>query len=208
MTSQDTEAPRTRGRGESDARKREIQLIAADLFQQRGYDGVSVRDIAHAAGITVPTLYWYIGSKQQLLVDLLDSIYTDTLARYQAAANTDAPADMKIRAFFRAGFDLVAERRQELSVLTHERQALDPERRGPLRASRQAIDAVLRDILDQGVREGLWDERSMSSARMVIWSLLNYAAYWFQPDGPKPAAELADDFAEIVLRGMLKPAAK
>lgn len=36
--------------------------LSAELFAERGYNAVSVRDLAAAGGITVPTLYWYISN--------------------------------------------------------------------------------------------------------------------------------------------------
>ncbi|TCL66535.1 TetR family transcriptional regulator [Hydrogenispora ethanolica] len=48
-----------------------ILLRALQLFAARGYDGVAVQEIADAAGITKPTLYYYFGSKQGLLQTLV-----------------------------------------------------------------------------------------------------------------------------------------
>lgn len=44
---------------------------ALDLFSQRGYDAVGVREVVEAAGVTKPTLYHYFDSKRGLLEALL-----------------------------------------------------------------------------------------------------------------------------------------
>lgn len=46
---------------------------ATRLFYSRGYDAVGVQEIAEAAGITKPTLYYYFKSKYGLLESLLES---------------------------------------------------------------------------------------------------------------------------------------
>lgn len=47
---------------------REAILAAAQaLFSERGFDGVTVAEIADAANISVKTLFTYIGSKEELL---------------------------------------------------------------------------------------------------------------------------------------------
>jgi TetR/AcrR family transcriptional regulator len=52
---------------------RQILLdCALDLFSQRGYDGVGVREVVEAAGVTKPTLYHYFESKRGLLDALLE----------------------------------------------------------------------------------------------------------------------------------------
>jgi AcrR family transcriptional regulator len=51
--------------GEGDTREA-ILRCAIDMFSQQGYKGVSVREIASATGSTLPSLYYYFGSKRAL----------------------------------------------------------------------------------------------------------------------------------------------
>ena len=44
---------------------------ALNLFWARGYDATGVQEIVDQAGITKPTLYYYFGSKQGLLQEIL-----------------------------------------------------------------------------------------------------------------------------------------
>lgn len=55
-----------RGRPRSQRKHREIMLAAIDLFTRHGYDGVSVDDIAAAAGVSKQTVYTHFGSKENL----------------------------------------------------------------------------------------------------------------------------------------------
>lgn len=54
-----------------------IMVCAMQLFSQKGYDAVGVREIVDAAGITKPTLYHYFGSKR----GLLDSIIAEHVSK-------------------------------------------------------------------------------------------------------------------------------
>lgn len=53
-----------------------LLAAALPLFGRRGYADVSVREVANAAGVTTPTLYYYFGSKRglysRLVHDLLE----------------------------------------------------------------------------------------------------------------------------------------
>lgn len=59
--------------------KEEILLAALRLFADKGYDGVSVRDIAEAVGIRQSSLYKHYGSKQ----DIFDNILVRMEEQYQ-----------------------------------------------------------------------------------------------------------------------------
>ncbi|PZT99362.1 MAG: TetR family transcriptional regulator, partial [Gordonia sp. (in: high G+C Gram-positive bacteria)] len=48
-------------------RKRQLVDRAAELFLARGYDHVSVADIAKAAGVTGPSIYRHFADKQAIL---------------------------------------------------------------------------------------------------------------------------------------------
>lgn len=57
-----------------------ILNIAEHLFASKGYHATSVREIVNAASVTSPMLYYYFGSKEELLVTLLE----ERLASYSA----------------------------------------------------------------------------------------------------------------------------
>jgi AcrR family transcriptional regulator len=64
---------------------------ATRLFASRGYDGTSIQEIAHAAGVTRPTLVYHYGSKGQLRDEVLGAMlsrWRDELPRVLAAATT------------------------------------------------------------------------------------------------------------------------
>ena len=57
-----------------------ILLAALRLFSRKGYDAVSVEQIAEAVGVRAPSLYKHYKSKQ----DIFDAIFEETAKRYGA----------------------------------------------------------------------------------------------------------------------------
>lgn len=55
-----------------DDRRERILVVAERLFAERGYEHVSVRDVAAAAGVTHPLIYYHWGSKRELLAAVLE----------------------------------------------------------------------------------------------------------------------------------------
>lgn len=64
-----------------------IILCALELFAQRGYDAVSVREITEMAKISKPTLYHYFGSKEGLLTAIIFENFTPFLSQLTIATN-------------------------------------------------------------------------------------------------------------------------
>jgi AcrR family transcriptional regulator len=83
------------GESKSDATRRMLLERAHRLFQQRGVDATTMRDIAKAAGLSLGAAYYYFPSKQAMLF----AFYEDNQARFEALgarlgrAGDDPPAE-------------------------------------------------------------------------------------------------------------------
>lgn len=77
--------------------KLKILNCALELFAQKGYDSVGVKEIADTAGITKPTLYHYFGNKQGLLDSLLAEYFDKLLNKIKQTTiyNGDLPLTLK-----------------------------------------------------------------------------------------------------------------
>ena len=65
-------------------RRQQILDIAAELFAERGFHGVSVADLGAACGISGPALYKHFPSKDAMLAEMLISISDELLTRGRA----------------------------------------------------------------------------------------------------------------------------
>jgi AcrR family transcriptional regulator len=68
-------------KAEADSSRERLLISAEQLFADKGFDGISVRDIANAAGVNSALVGYYFGSKQ----GLLSEVYT----RYCTALNQE-----------------------------------------------------------------------------------------------------------------------
>src|SRR5882757_5547201 len=71
-----------------DERRRQLLDAGAQLFSERAYEEISMRDIAHAAGVSKPLLYHYFRSK----TDLFKAAVAEHAAELQAAIEPDEDA--------------------------------------------------------------------------------------------------------------------
>ncbi len=71
--------PKTQTRGE-DTRRRILEA-ALDIFAAEGYEGASTRQLAERAGVNLPAIQYYFGSKEGLYRAVIGDIVDQTEAR-------------------------------------------------------------------------------------------------------------------------------
>jgi AcrR family transcriptional regulator len=75
------------------ATRDELLQTASELFAQRGYDNVTVAEIAAGAGVSVKTLFQHFRSKEDLLLAELDQTHERLLTALRERDPDDSPVD-------------------------------------------------------------------------------------------------------------------
>ncbi len=69
-------------------RRERILEAARQLIAERGYDAVTMRDLADHGLVSVPTLYALFGSKNELLFAAVESYFADLIAKVEIVQPT------------------------------------------------------------------------------------------------------------------------
>ena len=77
----------TRARRPEQKQQRRMDLLAAaaELFRERGFDGVPLSEIAAAAGMSKAAVYRYFDSKEQIFLEILAEDYRAWTTRLEQA---------------------------------------------------------------------------------------------------------------------------
>jgi AcrR family transcriptional regulator len=144
------------GRRRDAAGTREALLAAgAELFAERGYDGVPVWLIADRARVNKAMISYHFGGKRQLYLEILASTFSEIVARVEALADLPRPAPELLREVVTIVADAATRRHPHLATMML-REVLA----GGKRLEAQVIDkpvrllAAVRRIVERGVREG------------------------------------------------------
>ncbi|MFJ9707231.1 TetR/AcrR family transcriptional regulator [Streptomyces sp. NPDC101234] len=182
----------------------ELQLspfleAALEEFGAHGYHGGSVRAIANRVGVTLPTLYYHHGSKQDLLVTLLMGSMHDILVRcrHALAEAGDRPEDRV--AHIVESFTLYMTHRRRLAFLDGEVRNLEPENRERYVAQRTELSLMLRAVVDDGITDGVFHTPYPVEAVRAVVSMCQAVAVWYRPEGPLGEAEVAQRYVELAL---------
>jgi AcrR family transcriptional regulator len=172
------------------------------LFAARGFHATSIRDIAAAAGMQSASLYSHFVSKEAILADLV-LLGNEEHNRRVVAAVLEAgpkPTD-QLTAVVRAHVLAHTQYPRLALVANYELHNLAAEVAAPALAVRDRSSAILREVLERGVREGVFDLIDLDATALAIATMGTSVAMWWPPADASMTAELlAEHYAALALR--------
>ncbi|GAA0532077.1 TetR/AcrR family transcriptional regulator [Pigmentiphaga sp. GD03639] len=191
----------------ADARER-ILLEAAKLFAQSGYESSSIGELAAAIGVSKPAIYHYFATKQDIYdAIILQALQGLTEAVVPAVNEQPAPLD-KLRVFMTAHAAYLERNYWSFVAMLVGFSGMSPSYRDDASRLRDAYERLLRQILEQGAREGVFRPGQIVTSGRAVLSLLNWMARWFKPGHGSTAEQIALDYFELLSAGLcVRPAA-
>ena len=190
---------------ESKASLKKLQILSAAsrVFRQRGLHATGMREIAAEAGMQVGNLYYYFRNKQDLLAFCQGHALTGLLEMIQRVRNHELRADTQLYLIV-LGHVLRLHEETPGSLAHLEVEALEPGPRGPILKKRDRYEGSIRSIVEKGIRDGTFRRTDPKVATMALLGAVNWTVKWFQPDGAQSSADIGRNFAEILVRGLLR----
>ena len=189
---------------ETGARRREIDEVASGLFHANGYAATSVRDIAKALDIQAASMYAHVASKEDVLWSIVDraaTAFEDAAGRALADAATADPVD-RVAAVVEAHVEVITGDPERSSVFVTEWRHLSAERRDAILARRDAYEARLRRLIEDGMADGELLPTDPGLAATFILTALNGISGWYRRDGRLSPERIADHFAGFAVRAL------
>jgi AcrR family transcriptional regulator len=177
-----------------------IRRAGLKLIHECGYEAMSLRQLAAEVGIQPGSLYNYIRTKQDLLLDLILVHMTDLLAAIDGAlAGIDDPTD-RLRAFVDFHVRYHVSRRREVFICYSELRSLEHDNYRTVVGLRRRYERHLVDILEAGVASGAFSIPDVKVAAYALLGMLSGICTWYAPGGRLGEAELSAVFTELVLK--------
>ncbi len=184
------------------ARRLEILRAAGRKFRARGFAETGMRDIAEAATLSPANLYNYFKGKHEILYFCQDNSLDRMIAALETVLRKKTSAAAKLRlvivSHLRCLLDEVEGSAAHLLT-----GALPPRQQRYLVAKRDRYEQGVRNIIGSGIRTGEFVPRDAALAARAMLGALNWSVQWFRPEGPLTAAEIAEDLADYLIRGLL-----
>jgi TetR/AcrR family transcriptional regulator, cholesterol catabolism regulator len=205
--------------------REDILEAAAQVFRQKGFHGASMSDIAAAVSLRKASLYHHVSSKQEILLELLERALELLLERISLITTQNISADEKLQRMIREYLQILVENIDLASVLLFEHRSLERRQRTRHIPNRDKFESLWKDVIIEGTRhipnrdkfESLWKDviiegvdkkiftcENPSVATRALLGIMNWTITWYRPDGDLSIEQIADQYSDLLLKGLLK----
>jgi AcrR family transcriptional regulator len=185
-------AARDEGKAAYRERRAEIVLAAAAMFKRKGYRGTNLGDVADALGLDRASLYYYIGSKEELFHDVVGTPAEKLRTLVVGLMNSYAESYPFLYVYIQ----------ENLNQVSRDRSAWAREMRG----YNKRYENVVVDIVQAGLDDGSF--RSPGPASVIAYGIIGMVAWtnrWFNPNESLVSAQqIGSAYAETLLAGLAR----
>jgi AcrR family transcriptional regulator len=175
-----------------------ILETAAHLFASKGYVGTSVDDIARELGVSKAAVYYYWGSKEELLEEIQDRALTRLREKLDRLDDGENPYETRLEATVAAYIDAVLENTSFISALL--RDFVSSER---TREKRRAFMQQCREVIEAEIAAGNVRDFDPQVLTLAIVGLCSTIAKWYEPEGRLSRKEVKEIYLGLASRGFL-----
>ena len=187
----------------SKRRRQEVMDVAAQIFNDKGYEATSIQEIAEEVGILKGSLYYYIDTKEDLLFGVIQEAYDAALGVIEELDQHEGSALEMIEALVRRHAEVFAATRLQSSVFFREFRALSEQRQKTIREAADVYNRFVVSQIRRGQRAGeIKPEINARLAAIGIIGMMNSMAFWYRPEGSATVAQIGREFSRLVIGGL------
>jgi AcrR family transcriptional regulator len=192
-----------------DRRLAEILTTAADVFYEKGYEGASMRDLSRRSGMSLAGLYYYFDSKEKLLYLIQRHTFATVLDRLRERLPEATSAEDAVRVMIRNHIEYFVANMTAMKVLSHEADTLKNELGQEIQAIKREYYRICVGLLEELRKARLGKnappprKNEHRTAVLGLFGMMNWIYTWYNPQIDPDSEELAEQIADMYLRGVL-----
>ena len=162
-------------------KKSEIINAAFKCIYEQGIIGISIRAIAKEANVNQATLHYYFGSKENLLIEVMEDLFNRFIYDIKKLYKASDPPVKKLEAFFTSGKTFI-EKQKEMFVVLIDFWTLSirtPEMQDMFSKLYGKLYGLCESILAEGIEQGIFNNiRKDTMAHFVVAYVEGLGLQW------------------------------
>lgn len=191
----------------AERRRRQIFEGACDVIARKGYGAASMREIAKAAGVTIPTMYQYVKSKEDILFMITRDCMSELFQAFRANLVQEGSARDKLSHAIADYLRYISKNHKYINLTYRETRALSEENREKIFQIEREFTDLWRDMIRQGQIDGLFVEVDPDLAASLIYFFCTVWALRYWAIGHWSEETVRDTLTQLVLDGLTRAAA-
>jgi AcrR family transcriptional regulator len=193
--------PRQARRGRPGYDRESLLRVAVGLFNERGFDGTSMDDLARELGVTKAAIYHHVPSKQELLRLAVDRVLDGLFALVDELDSVPGRAVDRLEHLVRGSVTVLVDRLPFVTLLLRVRGNTQVERDALER--RREFDRIVAGLVAESVADGdLRSDVDPATTARLLFGMVNSLVEWYRPRGHIGGADLADAVATVAFDGL------
>ncbi|MCC5948934.1 MAG: TetR family transcriptional regulator [Nitriliruptoraceae bacterium] len=175
--------------------------VAVEVFNDQGYDGTSMGDLATALGISKSSIYHHVDSKTELLELALDRALGALFAVLDEPGATQGSARDRLEHVLRRSVEVLDAELAFVTLLLRVRGNTEVERAALER--RRDFDRRVAGLVRAAVEAGeLRGDLDPALVTRLVFGTVNSLVEWYRPVGPDDLRQVSDTLVELVMGGL------
>ncbi|MEI6643155.1 MAG: TetR/AcrR family transcriptional regulator [Novosphingobium sp.] len=189
-------------RSQREAKRAAVLRAAVQMFNERGFHQTSLDDVAARLGISKPTIYHYLGNKDQVLLECVSIGLGQLIEAAEQSRAREGTGMDRLVAFLVRLAEVNMDDFGRCVIRTGD-EALVPESRKRFRALKRQIDTDLRGLIEAAVADGSIAPCDVKLTAFTLAGALNWPARWHEPGGALAPEAIARQMVDVLARGFL-----
>jgi len=185
-----------------DERWRQILEGAAQVIAAKGFAKATIREIAVAAKMPVPTMYQYLERKEDILYNLYKFFMTDIVTALDGSRSSEMPAKERLISAIRTMIDVFDKNHRFIKLMFQETRALTPEARQQVYELDAQYIAIIRELLADAMRNGDFHVRNLELTANFVYFLCTIWPLRFWSIGKYGEEAVTNEIVDFVLHGL------
>jgi AcrR family transcriptional regulator len=191
------------------SRRDEILRRAAHLILERGFELISLVDVARACEISKAGLYYHFRSKQELLAAIISyaqDLHEEEVRKVLSVSSAD-DADELRRLIHSHATMMTQEDDAAFAILAvDEMRSLLPADRAQIARRKRTYLGVLRERLERLAAAGTLRDVDITTATHTLAGMVLWLPKWYRQPGRLSAEQMADEITNLAMHAVLPDA--
>jgi len=184
----------------SDNKYEEILSVSASLINKKDYVGVSLQEVANKVGLHKSTLFHYIRSKEDLLVQIFDKSPGEVSENLEKiTSDASLKPEEKLKNAIHNHISLLVKNFDYANIFLNQVTRLPKKNQATFLKQRKKYEKNFEKIVREMKTKGYFKKLDGKIVTFALLGMLNWLPKWYKRRGPLTVKDLSNVFYKLIV---------